>query len=281
MKKIVSLTIALLLGLAFSSAGFAQEITIGDGASSETLGANNFTTDADGVSTLSTLSSNYVNDLATDVNVPTKLDLTGGGWVVTNADGTLIIANTTPAPAIALGDPSVSYGYYFVNTTGNDNQPFSMQFTTTFPDTTFNPSEVKASFAVTLTDGSPGPGFTSSSATVSQTAVLGEAAIAGGPLLTSTSADVDLGPANEFVTNDGSTSSNFATAAFPNYQTGPSGGPYNELVVTVSGTYSANAIVSVSGRVDAVPEPSSFALFAVGALAGLVFHWRRNAYRQG
>ncbi len=279
MKKLFSLTVALFLGLAFIRVGFAQQITIGEGSSALTLGTGDFVTDSDGVSTLST-SANYVSNLATDTGVPVQLDLTGAGWVFNTDAGTVIIADPAATPAVALGDPSVSYGYYFVNTSGNNNQPFSVQFTTAFPDTTFNPSAVKASFAVTLTDGSPGPGATSSTATVSQTAVLGEAAMAGGPLLTSTSAGVDLGPVTESATNDGSTSSSVATPGFPNDETGPSGGPYNELVVTVSGTYSANAIVSVSGRVDAVPEPNSFALFAVGSLAGLILHWRRNAYRQ-
>jgi hypothetical protein len=283
MKKLVNLTLALLLGLAFAPAGLAQEITISDASSSETLGADYFTTDTDGVSTLSTASLGYVSNLSTAITVP-NLDLTGSGWVFNTAEGTLIVANTSPTPAIALGDPSVSYSYYFVNTTGNNDQPFSMQFTATFPDTTFDPSQVRATFAATLTDGSPGSGTTSSTATLSQTAILGEVATAGGALLQSTSANVDLGPVT-LTANDGQSSATnppLATPGASSFITGPSGGPYNELVVTVAGTYSQNAFLSVSGRVDAnaAPEPSSFALFAVGALAGLVFHWRRNAYRQ-
>jgi hypothetical protein len=278
MKKPSHLTLTSLLLLGFTSFGFAQEITIGSGNTAMTLGSADFSTDASGVSTLST-SANYVSNLATDSSVPSQLGLTGGGWVFNSADGLVVITDTLSTPAVALGDPSVSYGYYFINTTGNNNQPFSMQFTSAFPDTTFNPSYDKASFAVTLTDGSPGPGPTSSSATVTQTAMLGELAVAGGALVQSSPLNVNLGPANEYVTDGGTTSSNFATTAFPNYQADVSSGPDNELVVTVSGTYSENAIVAVSGRVDVVPEPNSFALFLVGSMAGLILHWWRLAHR--
>jgi hypothetical protein len=81
------------------------------------------------------------------------------------------------------------------------------------------------------------------------------------------------------VTNGGTTTTNLSTAGFPSYNPGPSGGPYNELVVTVSGTYSANALVAVSGRVDVVPEPPSTTLFFLGIAAGLIFHLRRNILR--
>ena len=278
MKRPHHLPLTLFGLLGFTSLAFAQGITIGEGTSAITLGSDDFRTDANGVSTLST-SINHVSNLAAETSLPSQLGLTGAGWVFNTADGTVVIADTPATPAVALGDPSVAYSYYFINTSGNNDQPFSMQFTSAFPDTTFNPSSDKASFAVTLTTGSPGPGTTSSSASVTQTALLGEVAIAGGALMQSTPLNVNVGGANEYVTDGGSTSSNLATTAFPNYQTDVSGGPYNELIVTVSGTYSENAMVAVSGRVDVVPEPNSFALFVVGSLAGLILHWWRLAHR--
>jgi hypothetical protein len=283
MKTIHLLLLSLGLSWALIPTAFGQEVTITEGGTDWTLGANDFNTDADGVSTLSESSPNYVDNLATvsSAIIPAQLGLSGGGWVFNGSEGTVVIANNDATPSVVLADPFVAYSYYFVNTAGS-TQPFSMQFTTSFPDLSFaasDPAQVKASFGVSLTDGSPGPGPTSSSAAVSQTAVLGEAASMGGPLIQSTSADVDLGPADEYVTNGGTTTTNLSTAGFPSYNPGPSGGPYNELVVTVSGTYSANALVAVSGRVDVVPEPPSTTLFFLGIAAGLIFHLRRNILR--
>jgi hypothetical protein len=269
--------------LAFIPAASGQEVTITDGGTGWTLGADDFNTDANGISTLSKSSPYYVDNLATvsSAIIPAQLGLSGGGWVLNGSEGTVVITNNDVTPSVVLADPFVAYGYYFVNTAGS-TQLFSMQFTTTFPDLSFaasDPSQVNATFGVSLTDGSPGPGPTSSSAAVTQTAVLGEVAALGGSLIQSTSAVADLGPANEYVTNGGTTTTNLSTTGFPNYNTGPSGGPYNELVVTVSGTYSANAIVAVSGRVNVVPEPPSTTLFFLGAAAGLIFHLRRNFLR--
>jgi len=291
MNRIHIFILTLCFALASLPVARGQEATFIDGGTEWTLGANDFNTDPDGFSSLSESSPNYVANLAADPNltIPAQLQLSGGGWVFNGAEGTVIITNndalpgtTETVPGVALADPFVAYGYYFINTV-DSTQPFSMQFTTRFPDLTFpvsDPSSVRATFGVSLTDGSPGPEPTSASATVTQTAVLGEAPSMGGALTDSTSAKVSLGPAQEYVTDGGTTTSNLTTAGFPNYSTGPSGGPFNELVVTVSGTYSANAIVTVSGRVDVVPEPPSATLFLLGTVAGLIFHLRRNILRR-
>ena len=280
MKNVILSVALLALTLSFAQSAFGQSATFASGDSTWTLPSDAFTTDADGVSTLRTGGPGYVSNLSSLTSVPASLGLSGAGWVFSDSSdpgGMVVIADSGPSSGLSLADPFVAYGYYFINTTGT-SQPFSMQFTSTFPDTTFaGGSQVDASFGMSLTDGSPpnSSGTSASVMNVTQTAVLGEAAVAGGPLSSSTPLPVTIGPVGITATNGGTQP---YSNSLPSTM-GPSGGPYNELIVTVSGTYSANADLGVSGRVDAVPEPGTFALGVAGALAGLIFQWRRTAQR--
>jgi hypothetical protein len=132
-----------------------------------------------------------------------------------------------------------------------------VQFTSTFPAVDYNPSLVKASFGLTLTDGTAnGSGSTLTDAFETATLSL----VGGGTV----SAGTDLSLPSFSVTGGDSTTESKRTAAFPGYLNGPSGS-FNQLTVTITADYSSSAEVAVTGRVDVVPEPSSIALALVAA----------------
>jgi hypothetical protein len=132
-----------------------------------------------------------------------------------------------------------------------------VQFTTAFPEVDYNPSLVKASFGLTLTDGSAdGSGSTLINATETATLSL----VSGGTI----SAGTDLSLPTFSVNGGDSATESKRTAAFPGFMNGPSGS-FNQLTVTISANYSGSAEIAVTGRVDVVPEPSSLALAFIAA----------------
>lgn len=271
MKNFSTIYLAFLLAIAYAQTGSAQTLTFSNGGTPWTVSASN--TDADGVSTLSASASNYVSNLNSYFSqgiAPSGFDASDGGWVFSNSEGTVLIANKTsptdPSPALALGDPFVTYNFAALPT---DSTHFTVQFTSTFPAVDYNPSLVKASFGLTLTDGSA-DGSGSNLIDASETATL--SLVGGGTV----SAGTDLSlPAFSVIGGDSTTESN-RTAAFPGYLNGPSGS-FNQLTVTITADYSSSAQVAVTGRVDVVPEPSSIALMLVATGAFIVcLRVRRN-----
>jgi hypothetical protein len=277
MKIKLTFLLAAFFALVAAPMALAQTLTFSDGGTPWTIDDFNLDPATD-VSTLSTTSPNYVSNLSSYVPNGASADFnaSGGGWVFQNAEGTVLIADKTVSPdgavvPTALGDPFVSYSYFFINSSGVE-QNFSMTFTTSaqnFPSTTYTPSYDRATFGVTLTDGTElGTGV---SATSSQSATLSNTAGGTTPL---TNADLTTGELDTNSSSTGTITDRVSTPGYGNLLLGPSG-TFDQLSVTVSGTYSAGADLGVSGRVDLVPEPSPAALLSIGLLAfGVAFRRR-------
>lgn len=202
---------------------------------------------------------------------PSGFDASDGGWVFSNSEGTILIANKNspvdPSPALALGDPFVAYNFAALPT---DPTHFTVQFTSTFPEVDYNPSLVRASFGLTLTDGTDN-GSGSSLTDATETATL---SLVGGGIV---SAGTDLSLPGFSVTDGDSSTESKRTTSFPSYINGPSGA-FNQLTVTITADYSSSAEVAVTGRVDVVPEPTSIllALIAAGTLGVCLRRWRKR-----
>jgi hypothetical protein len=282
--KLKPLLLAALSMAACSTFAQAQEITISNGGGAWTLDGFTLNSNTD-VATLNSgspdQSSNYVSDLTPYLPAgASNIDAAAGGWVFSNDAGTVVVAqdDSTPAGiqlATAVGDPFVSYSYFFTNTSGSDGT-FSVSFSTSsntpgssvspFPSTTYAPSYIRASLGVVLTDGAQenSDGTTPSvTATATQTAT---ASYTAGGTVPLNSIALTVGPLTASEPNTPTVVGSMQSPNYATYVTGPSG-TFDALNVLLSGSYSNGADVAVSGRVELVPEPSPVLLLGVGGLA--------------
>ncbi len=173
-----------------------------------------------------------------------------------------------------LGDPFVTYSVAFQNTS-TTSQTFTTTITEPFTSTDFEPALVAANFLGALDNGNASGGVT---ATATETGLLYPTNL-GSPL---TITFLNAG------TLDSSTNPTFnlATANYPSLLTSNVSGDFDQIGVSVTVTLAPGAFVALTGRVDAepfnaasVPEPSSIAFFALGAvvLAGMVLRRRKLA----